>query len=477
MEQAEEIKYCPLCGNPEATKESILSHILQESGETNDQFSELLINSRVLKENIKELEKKIESSKLKQILLKRIQTAYKAADLLETGRTQDLDTIALNELEYVKYTLDTYEELVRRKEELMEYRIQWEKEIKQYVQQIRLEELRDIPGLIKKTQIFISKVNENYICDEHFSPLAEELEKVLATVERYEKIYEEKMEGYNRELELAVKNEKKAEEDLIEYRSKLEKWKKKKEDLQRIRGFWESVNPILKIDSGMVAASLYGQVQGIRKLLKEEENSRSFIGEKKMLEEAEEHYRKLLEGYKKIESILGCLQSREKYAKDFVSENIRHISNIFLNLHSPREFSELRLDKNDQLVAIRKKEEVPVYKLSTGQKTAVALSVFFKMNLSTENAPEIIMLDEPVSNIDDMNILAMLDFLREIALTTNRQIFFTTANHNVAKLFRRKFSCMEESFQEISFNRKTGMRTQMILKEYDMKECVKREEL
>ncbi len=88
----------------------------------------------------------------------------------------------------------------------------------------------------------------------------------------------------------------------------------------------------------------------------------------------------------------------------------------------------------------RGKEAIPVSQMSTGQRTALVLSVFFQMNLTADYTPAFLLLDEPVANIDDLNILALIDFLREFVIIHHRQIIVTTANQNVAKLFRRKFS-------------------------------------
>ncbi len=64
--------------------------------------------------------------------------------------------------------------------------------------------------------------------------------------------------------------------------------------------------------------------------------------------------------------------------------------------------------------------------ISAGQRSALALSVFLGMHLSCANAPKIILFDDPIALIDDLNVCAFLDFLRQLMLTTNRQIFFAT---------------------------------------------------
>ena len=105
--------------------------------------------------------------------------------------------------------------------------------------------------------------------------------------------------------------------------------------------------------------------------------------------------------------------------------------------------------------------------MSTGQRTALVISVFFQMNLATPYAPKFLLLDEPVANIDDLNILALMDFLRELVIIHKRQIFFTTANRNVARLFRRKFSFLLQDFQELRFLRAKEQHLEITRHTYD----------
>ena len=124
---------------------------------------------------------------------------------------------------------------------------------------------------------------------------------------------------------------------------------------------------------------------------------------------------------------------------------------IFKLLIVANEYYDLQLSA-EEIVAIRstnmKKdadEKVSMSQMSTGQKVCLALSFMFSLFLSNENAPNVIMLDEPVANLDDLHMLNLLDVLRRFAMA-GTQIFFTTSNPNVAKLFRRKFSYMGEEF-------------------------------
>ena len=151
--------------------------------------------------------------------------------------------------------------------------------------------------------------------------------------------------------------------------------------------------------------------------------------------------------------VLNSLKLSSQYAEEFIRENISDISDLFISLHSPREFDKLALNEKGEIVGYRNEVEVPIYLMSTGQRTAVVISIFFKLHISMITAPKFILLDEPVSNIDDLNILGLLDFLREMAISNGTQIFFTTANYSVAKLFKRKFSFLRDRFYEFNLSR------------------------
>lgn len=153
--------------------------------------------------------------------------------------------------------------------------------------------------------------------------------------------------------------------------------------------------------------------------------------------------------------ILSALRPLASYSEDFVRANFEAISKLFVALHAPNEFSSLVLTDEGQIVAKRKgfSGESAIYQMSTGQRTAVTLAIFFVMHLVMDTAPKFLMLDEPVANMDELNVLGLLDFLRQLAITRNTQIFFTTANSQVAALFRRKFSFFKEDFRSYHFQR------------------------
>jgi len=55
------------------------------------------------------------------------------------------------------------------------------------------------------------------------------------------------------------------------------------------------------------------------------------------------------------------------------------------------------------------------------------------------------LIDDPIAHVDDLNCLSFLDYLREVALSGERQIVFATANEKIASLFERKFDFLGET--------------------------------
>lgn len=153
---------------------------------------------------------------------------------------------------------------------------------------------------------------------------------------------------------------------------------------------------------------------------------------------------KAIEAFKKIESEF----SKEIAVKKFFNQNKPIIVDIFKAIHAPNEFEDIIL-KEEKIFVVKNGEERELSKISTGQRTAVALAVFFGLHLSCPLAPKVILFDDPIAFIDDLNVLAFLDFLREIAITGKRQIFFATANRKLASLIRRKFELLGSSFSTL----------------------------
>lgn len=146
-------------------------------------------------------------------------------------------------------------------------------------------------------------------------------------------------------------------------------------------------------------------------------------------------------------------QSLEKGLADFLASNLHSIQSIFERIHVP---NELRLSdlSTRKLVRSTTGALVSLNQISTGQRAALVLSVFLTLNASLRAAPPLLLVDDPVAHVDDMNSLALLDYLADIAETGKRQIFFATADEKLANLFSKKMSFLgEDDFRTVTLFR------------------------
>lgn len=137
-----------------------------------------------------------------------------------------------------------------------------------------------------------------------------------------------------------------------------------------------------------------------------------------------------------------------------VTQNQEAIEEVFARIHTPMEFSGLG---SNWSTLIRKADgrDAELTEISTGQRAAFALSVFLAQNARlASQAPPVILIDDPIAHVDDLNALSFLDYLREVALKGDRQIFFATASAKLAALFERKFQFLgHKEYCRINFER------------------------
>jgi DNA repair protein SbcC/Rad50 len=156
---------------------------------------------------------------------------------------------------------------------------------------------------------------------------------------------------------------------------------------------------------------------------------------------------------KSIINAISSLPTLEENMHDFMTENASRIEHIFKLIHKPMEFIDLKIE-DGEISFIRKstKEKTKQDEISTGQRISLMFAIMLCLYLSAQNAPQLILLDEPVANMDDMHIMNLIDILRELLLH-GTQIFLTTANDQVASILRRKFSFFGRAFKHIRIER------------------------
>jgi DNA repair exonuclease SbcCD ATPase subunit len=155
-----------------------------------------------------------------------------------------------------------------------------------------------------------------------------------------------------------------------------------------------------------------------------------------------------------IEKLL-TKHNKQAYLEQFIEGNKKEILEIFRMIHTPKEFTDLKFNADGDIVLVRQNgKDASLSEISTGQRSALSLAVFSALNRKLKKGPNLLMFDDPVANVDDLNVLSYFDYLREVAIRGNRQIFFATANENLAFLFTQKFSFLDKEFVTIPLGNK-----------------------
>jgi ABC-type lipoprotein export system ATPase subunit len=80
---------------------------------------------------------------------------------------------------------------------------------------------------------------------------------------------------------------------------------------------------------------------------------------------------------------------------------------------------------------------------SSAQLNAVAICLFLSLNLSQAGSNvELMMLDDPIQNMDDYNVLGLLDLLR--GFVPRRQLILSTHDAQLAEVIRTKLRPLRE---------------------------------
>lgn len=214
-------------------------------------------------------------------------------------------------------------------------------------------------------------------------------------------------------------------------------------------------------------AELVVEAESIRKVAaelhvalgRETQARTSFAASTKRKDDLDKQLAVLRSRIKRLTEAHGVLQdlivnhSLSEAMESALQENRESIEAIFARIHSPAEFRGL----GPQVATLIRKEngeEAALSQINTGQRAAFALSIFLAQNAQLTSAPRVILIDDPIAHVDDVNSLSFLDYLRDVALTGRRQMFFATANDKLATLFERKFDFLgSEDFRRFDLRR------------------------
>ena len=148
------------------------------------------------------------------------------------------------------------------------------------------------------------------------------------------------------------------------------------------------------------------------------------------------------------------MPSLTSFVENSIKNNIDVISQYFKWMHHSGEFVNLNVDQIG-LYATRSvnNQTVRPYEMSTGQRSAIALSVMLALYSAAKAAPKFLLLDEPLATMDDIQIMNVLDILKTLA-EQGTQIFFTTANDEMVRLFKEGFRGTSYTYREYFFTKR-----------------------
>lgn len=432
---------CPLCGAQGVTSKSLKRHAFLETSQSSQELTELYRRTEEADNEMKAIASR----------LKHLDDLHLAALEYES---------ALDALRQSFPELDSYHDLCSEYERAR-------KEFNTFQADVSWEESKLVTALSKEFDesnslqaVFESRHELLVLLRSYGAVLSENIsdKKLLNSAAEHQRGFTSRLQDINTHSRQIYEQRVELRESLVPYmeslkiaREDLAQTKRELERAKEIAAFWNSISALCVVPdmSGEALQPVCLRILGFARAVIDSEKHEM---EKSRVKNEMQLVRKKAERYQALRSALENLRPPEEYANDFIGQNVEQVRRIFLALHSPQEFSHLDIS-GKKLVAFRRGEEVPVEQMSTGQRAALVIAVFFQMNFACPHAPHFLLMDEPVANIDDLNVLAMLDFLRELVIYRGTQLFFTTANRNIAKLFRRKFSFMGTDFQELDFQR------------------------
>lgn len=308
-------------------------------------------------------------------------------------------------------------------------------------------------------EVTVNKEFVNYVYVEEWNIY---LEKMLEQLDEKRMREEQAMhEQHCKEQELNYVYQALMEENIQFSEQEWEECKHKSDSFLALKKLWElnENRPILSW-----IKEYYVLVQMIKhgeEVLAKQQELNMKKAQIKKLEDKKKALQGKVEKCKKVCDVIGRQKHLEDVMQEFLNENARQIELYFKLLHRPKEFEKLKIE-NGNISFVRTSNEQPAEskQMSTGQRMALAFSVMITLHKSAENAPDFLMLDEPVANLDDMHVLNLIDLLRELAIG-GTQIIMTTADAQMAKFLRRKFSFFEDEYSHFELIRKGSEQTKV----------------
>jgi DNA repair protein SbcC/Rad50 len=435
-------KACPLCNHVYSSNKELLERIKKTTVSLNSSelLSKLLSQQKNLSEEIELIKNKINKlTELDDIAIK----------LLTDEEYQDISSVS----DMVTKLIQQFEKIEDEKSHLKRLLTIREKASKERFSE---DELNDLKAFFTSNfKESFEKININSILED----LIAEKKKLEIAI----KDLETKIEEKEKEIKRIIKKYdlKSNDQTYLENRKgQLEHYLSEIEEVRKKIKFNDSEN-LLKIKQR--ALDIDECLEKLRlELERESKTNHQFKKSEERVNNIKPIIDKLNNEIDRISKALSDISevitdhSEDEFLSGFYSENLNTITKIFLAIHSPNEFSGIDFDSGKlSIIRADTGKALDINSISTGQRSALALSIFLTLNSKLNDEPKFIILDDPIAFIDDLNVLSFLDYLREIALSNkkNKQIFFATANDDLAFLFKKKFDVLGDGFKEIVLER------------------------
>jgi len=433
---------CPLCQSnfKEAELKSRIESISQDENLIEAEKTQMLYNK------LSEINNFIEKLGLEINYINKVQVAYLILFPDEKiGPKALIDVV--KSIQSEKSTIDKLKEEIKKIEE-----------IKVLAQSFNTSEL-EFANLKNKMEESMPAIKFIYTSKDEFAKKAKELKKEVDDKKiDIDKLIEEKATLiFNLKKKTGIDSDSKVDiktirNSIIAESSKLTKAKNYFDKISELLTLQES-DSVDELD--LTSTVLFKNINSLKSELK---NQFEVNAATKRKQDADKYIKDNKERFSRLKSAKDTLEALtsgdgSKQMEDFFNQNLAEIIDVFKTIHVPKEFVNIQFQENELYLTDEKGKKRKISEISTGQRSALALSIFISLNRKLKNGPDIIMFDDPVSYIDDFNALSFLDFLRYFVLKENKQIFFATASTRLASLFEKKFQFLDNEFKTFTLNR------------------------
>lgn len=420
---------CPVCGTNFESKKKLMKAINEQKQfrVIDENLLQVLLKHKMEKEkclgaerdSLKLLKAEKENALQKRIAISKLKGIM---PIDETKSGADIQKEVIENIEqmqkYMEKTINKYEyaQKVLKTDEFVDYseKLDWINYLEKFLLSLE-EQVKEMELLLKEQALQEQEVELEY---------QKAMEECVTFSEKEWEEYQLKATGFQTLANLWE----------IDENNSVRKW------IDKFKHFFSKLQ---------YAEEMYGKQETIK--LREEQMEK-LEKERKVIEERIQKCRlacEVIERQKRLEDVM----------KEFLIQNAKQIELFFKLLHRPKEFSKLSIhDGNIRFMRNSNGQWAESGQMSTGQRMALAFSVMITLHISAANAPNFLMLDEPVANLDDMHVLNLIDLLREIAIS-GTQIIITTADSQMAKFLRRKFSFLKDEYSHFELTRKGNAQT------------------